>query len=151
MSSAAVAPRPVHAAHGMHCLVDCYGVAADLLTDVASLRTLLRAAAEAAGAHVLFDHFHAFGVDPSGRAGVDGVTPGQVGVTGVAPGQAGVTGVVLLAESHASIHTWPDDRFAAIDLFLCGDTDPDRALACLERGLKPERSVVMRRQRGLAT
>jgi S-adenosylmethionine decarboxylase len=118
-----------HAAHGTHCLIDCHGVDAQRLRDAASLRAMLRGAAEAAGARILFDHFHDFGGEAA------------------APG--GVTGVVLLAESHATIHTWPDAGFAAIDIFLCGDTDLDRAVAAIERGLSPSRVVVSRTQRGV--
>jgi len=118
-----------HADHGTHCLIDCHGVDARRLRDTASLRALLRGAAEAAGARILFDHFHDFG--------------------GEAAGPGGVTGVVLLAESHATIHTWPDAGFAAIDIFLCGDTDLDRAVAMIERGLLPTRVVVSRTPRGV--
>ncbi len=89
-------PRATFAPHGRHWLVDCHGVAAPLLADVATLRALLRSAVEAAGARILFDHFHDFGHD----------------------GTPGVTGVVLLAESHATIHTWPEAGFAAVDVFL---------------------------------
>ncbi len=121
-------PSPTFAPHGRHWLVDCHGVAAPLLSDVAALRTLLRAAAEAAGARILFDHFHDFGHD----------------------GAPGVTGVVLLAESHATIHTWPDAGYAAIDLFLCGAVDPEAALACLDRGLEPAHLVVGEHRRGEA-
>jgi S-adenosylmethionine decarboxylase len=60
-------------------------------------------------ARVLFSHFHAFG-------------EGQ-----------GVTGVVLLAESHITIHTWPECGFAAADIFMCGSAQPELALALIKR------------------
>jgi S-adenosylmethionine decarboxylase len=125
---AAVA-RPSFATHGTHWLIDCQGVDAGLLADASALRVLLRGAAEAAGARILFDHFHDFGGDTSN--------------------QAGVTGVVLLAESHATIHTWPDAGFAAIDLFLCGAaTEPAKAIEHIERGLAPTRMDIREQQRG---
>ncbi|WP_338769055.1 adenosylmethionine decarboxylase [Massilia sp. METH4] len=100
-------------AEGTHLLADLSGVAPALLTSCSRIEALLRAAAEAAGARILHSHFHTFG-------------PGL-----------GVTGVVLLAESHMSIHTWPEQAFAAIDIFMCGSTAPQRALDVLRDALAP--------------
>lgn len=83
----------MNATHG---LLDLYGCDATLLGNGHALQTALENAAQAAGATILASRFHHFG---------DG---------------AGVTGVVLLAESHISIHTWPEHGFAAVDIFLCG-------------------------------
>lgn len=105
-------------ASGTHLLADLSGIAPDLLTDCARVEQLLRAAAEAAGARVLHSHFHAFG-------------PGQ-----------GVTGVVLLAESHISIHTWPETGFAAADIFMCGQARPRLALEVIEHALQATHSEV---------
>ncbi len=120
----------VYLARGTHWLIDCFGVDAGLLADARRLETVLCAAADDAGARRLFQHFHRFATDASAATGV--------------------TGVVLLAESHVTIHTWPERRFAAIDLFLCGDTRPDRALARIEREFAPERVVTSRNARGEA-
>jgi S-adenosylmethionine decarboxylase len=111
---------------GTHLLADLHGVAADLLQDGVALESLLRRAAEVAGARVLNSHFHSFGAGD------------------------GVTGVVLLAESHISIHTWPESGLAAADIFMCGSADPGRALAVLIDGLAPARQHVHILARGFA-
>lgn len=88
---------------GTHCLLELYGCPFDRLNDLPQLRADLRAAAEQSGATWLGDLAQAF-------------TP------------QGVTVLVLLAESHLSIHTWPEAGYAAIDVFTCGDRAlPDRA------------------------
>jgi S-adenosylmethionine decarboxylase len=111
---------------GIHLLADLHGVAPAPLQDAAAIGALLRAAAEAAGAHILHGHFHTFG-------------PEQ-----------GVTGVLLLAESHISIHTWPEAGFAAIDIFMCGAARPQLALERIEAALRPLTTQVRTVERGLA-
>jgi S-adenosylmethionine decarboxylase len=98
---------------GLHVLADMHGVDAALLSDAGQIDALLRRAATAAGAHILHSHFHNFG-------------------TGM-----GVTGVLLLAESHISIHTWPETGFAAADIFMCGAAQPERALEVIDEALRP--------------
>lgn len=114
---------PCYQPAGLHLLADFHGIAPDLLRDAAGLETLLRRAATAAGAHILHGHFHTFG-----------------------PG-AGITGVLLLAESHISIHTWPETGFAAADIFMCGAARPDLALVVLQATLAPASSRVQRIER----
>lgn len=109
-------------APGLHLLVDHFG--GQYLTDSTKLECALIDAAEAAGATVLSHHFHHFG---------DG---------------SGVTGVVVLAESHISIHTWPERQYAAIDIFMCGAAQPYLAAQSLEKTLKPERVIVSEIARG---
>jgi S-adenosylmethionine decarboxylase len=108
----------IHQPNGIHLLADMSGIDRGLLTDSATIEQLLRDAAAAAGAQVLHSHFHGFG-------------PGL-----------GVTGVVLLAESHISIHTWPENGFAAADIFMCGAAQPHLALEVIEEALQPECSEV---------
>ncbi len=115
-----IAHRPA----GTHLLADLYGVDCTLLVSSADIDALLRAGAEAAGACILHSHFHSFGE------------------------AMGITGVVLLAESHISIHTWPEYGFAAADIFMCGDAQPRLALDVIERAFKPASSIVQTIARG---
>ena len=101
-----------HLPLGTHLLADLSGIAPERLRDGAALERLLRTAATTAGAQVLHSHFHSFGA-------------GQ-----------GVTGVVLLAESHISIHTWPECSFAAVDIFMCGAARPQLALDVIKDALQ---------------
>ena len=61
----------------------------------------------------------------------------------------GVSGVVVIAESHLSIHTWPEYRYAAVDIFSCGDVlQPEVAAAYLVEQFGAERTSVVELQRG---
>lgn len=96
---------------GKHCILELYGCDADKLNDESFIRTTIATAAREAGATVLQLISHHF--QPQG-----------------------VTGLVLLAESHLSIHTWPESGYAAVDVFTCGDhTMPDRACLALVQAL----------------
>jgi S-adenosylmethionine decarboxylase len=50
--------------------------------------------------------------------------------------------VAVLAESHISIHSWPEADYAALDVFMCGDADPHATIEVLKAAFKPERTVV---------
>ncbi len=63
-------------------------------------------------------------------------------------GNGGVTGVLLLAESHVSVHTWPEKSFAALDIFLCGTAQVEPARAVLEAAFAPERVTATLIRRG---
>lgn len=106
-----------------HVLADFWGASGLDGTDAVEI--LLRGAAEAAGATVLHVHAHEFG------------------------GQGGVSGVAILAESHVSVHTWPEIDYAAFDVFMCGDCRPDLAVAFLDRQLRPRRVDIREHCRGL--
>ncbi|WP_426100366.1 adenosylmethionine decarboxylase [Massilia sp. TSP1-1-2] len=116
--------HPAHRPAGTHLLADFYGVARDRLTDCAHIDALLRAGADAAGARILHSHFHSFGE------------------------AMGVTGVLLLAESHISIHTWPEFGFAAADIFMCGSAQPKLALDVMEAAFTPASIIVQTIARG---
>lgn len=117
---------PVHQPAGLHLLADLHGIASDKLSRADTIESLLLHSAEAADAHILYSHFHTFG---AGK---------------------GITGVVLLAESHITIHTWPEYGFAAADIFMCGDANPQRALDVIQLALAPASCVVQTVQRGCA-
>jgi S-adenosylmethionine decarboxylase proenzyme len=61
----------------------------------------------------------------------------------------GVTGVFVIKESHFSLHTWPEARYAAVDFYTCGDCEPERAQEVLQAGLEAERCESMHIERGL--
>lgn len=109
-------------APGLHLLADFHDC--DDLNNLSRIEGALVRAAAAAGASVLGQNFHHFG------------------------GAGGVTGVVILAESHISIHTWPETRFAAIDIFMCGDARPHDALSALRADLAPGRVELSEVPRG---
>lgn len=114
-----------HLPAGSHLLADLYGVREDRLRDEQAIESLLLQSARAAGASVLSSHFHRFG---SG---------------------GGVTGVVVLAESHITIHTWPEHGFAAADIFMCGHANPQLALDVLVAAFGPASSDVKTVERGM--
>ena len=107
---------------GTHLLVDLWG--ATNLCDPDHIDRALRNAAEAAGATILHGHFHHF--SPNG----------------------GVSGVLVLAESHISIHTWPERNFAAIDIFMCGECNPHLGIPVIEAAFTPARIDLDEQRRG---
>jgi len=61
----------------------------------------------------------------------------------------GISGVAVIAESHISIHTWPEYKYAAVDVFTCGNTDPDAAVEHILQVLKPKKVKTLRIKRGV--
>lgn len=92
--------------NGLHAVIEANGKIAHFSAD--ALATLMESAATAAGATVLQTCIHRFGEG------------------------CGFTGVVLLAESHISVHTWPENDYAAFDIFICGETHIARAIDTLK-------------------
>jgi S-adenosylmethionine decarboxylase len=96
---------------GIHIIAELDGCA--VMPDKDALATLLSSAALGGHAQLLNVHVHEFG---------DG---------------AGVAGVALLAESHISVHTWPEFQYAAVDVFMCGmAANPEAALEILVTGMQ---------------
>ena len=60
----------------------------------------------------------------------------------------GISGVAILAESHISVHTWPERRYIAFDIFMCGDTFPEIGARFLINELKPKRKKLQIIKRG---
>jgi S-adenosylmethionine decarboxylase len=108
---------------GSHILVDLWG--AKNLDNQEFIDQTLNHAAEVAGATVLSSDLHQFS------------------------SSGGVSGVLILAESHISIHTWPEKEFAAIDIFMCGKCDPYKAVAVLKEAFSPTSIQVNDQKRGL--
>ncbi|WP_394199760.1 adenosylmethionine decarboxylase [Litoreibacter albidus] len=108
---------------GQHLIADFYG--ASQLFDGGPAAAMLHKAAEAAGATVLDLNLHDFG------------------------DRYGFTGVALLAESHISVHTWPENDYVAIDIFMCGDAKPELSLEVLRSYFTPSREHVQNLKRGV--
>jgi S-adenosylmethionine decarboxylase len=107
---------------GTHVLLDFWG--AQNLTDIQFIETALNEAARACGATVLETRLHQFGEG------------------------GGITGVALLAESHISIHTWPETGYAALDIFLCGQCDSQNAIEPLKKSFAPSSTKITSVDRG---
>lgn len=107
---------------GRHLLIDLHG--ASRLDDIEFIQAACEDAARATGATILESRFHHFG---------EGY---------------GVSGVVILAESHLSVHSWPERGFVAFDVFVCGDCDPHLAVPVLKERFAPSSGSVSTHYRG---
>lgn len=107
---------------GSHLLLDLYG--AKHLDDIDRIEQAMRECVEECGATLLHIHLHHF--SPSG----------------------GVSGVAVLSESHISVHTWPERDYAAFDVFMCGDAQPENSVGVLKRAFNPHRISVSEELRG---
>ncbi len=110
---------------GLHILADLYGVEAGRIDRVEDVRDLLETAVKVANLTKISSHYYQF--QPHGA-----------------------TGVVLLAESHISIHTWPEHGLATVDVYTCGD--PSKAYRAMEyiiSALQPKRVDKQVHERGL--
>jgi S-adenosylmethionine decarboxylase len=101
---------------GRHLLVELYGCDRKALTDVEGVKAVMLRAARATKTTILESMFHSFDSN-------------------------GVTGVVLIAQSHLSVHTWPEFGYASVDIYACGGkADPWSALDVLLKGFKGKKA-----------
>ena len=107
---------------GTHLILDMLG--ARNLDNLRHIEQALRDAVKASCATLLHIHLHHF--TPNG----------------------GVSGVAVLAESHISIHTWPERDFAALDIFMCGTADPEKAIDVLKQAFRPDDVKIISHKRG---
>nr|WP_281256993.1 adenosylmethionine decarboxylase [Calothrix elsteri] len=109
---------------GTHCMLELYGCPVELLNDVEFIKQTLVDAAEIARSTLLERITHQF--HPQG-----------------------VTALALLAESHISIHTWPENGYIAADVFTCGEhTTPVEACEFIARAFKSSKHLLMKLPRG---
>lgn len=106
---------------GTHLIIDLYD--AKRLNDIDFIEATLRKCIKMANATLLNMHLHTFEPD-------------------------GVSGVAVLAESHISVHTWPEENYAAFDVFMCGDTDPQVCVEIMREAFKPSHISVTEHLRG---
>ena len=110
---------------GRHILAEYYGCDKNILNDVELIEHYMREAVLKSGATIIDSTFHRF--NPHG-----------------------VSGVVVIAESHMALHTWPEHSFAAVDFFTCGDrVDPWKAFNYISNKLKSSKNSSREIKRGL--
>jgi len=109
---------------GRHILVEYYNCDSEVLKDPKFIEKSMNDAALEAKATIVDSVFHHFN-------------------------PWGVSGAVIVAESHLTIHTWPEYGFASADFFTCGDIDPWQSFEHLERVLGAEFSESVEIPRGL--
>jgi S-adenosylmethionine decarboxylase len=108
---------------GTHLILDFWG--AEKLDDLERMENVLRQCVKRCAATLLHIHLHHF--KPNG----------------------GISGVAVLAESHISVHTWPERDFAAFDIFMCGHAQPEEAIAILKRAFSPKTMQITENLRGV--
>ena len=109
----------------MHLLLDMANCNKNILDNLKLIRETMKFAAQQSGAQIMGETFHKF-------------TP------------VGVTGIISIAESHVSIHTWPEFNYAAVDIFSCGeDFHLERCAKVISDNLKCEQVTKREINRGL--
>ena len=117
--------RPKMEALGKHILAEFYNCDPSAINDEAHVEELFLKTAKDSGATVINWNFHKFSPH-------------------------GISGVVVISESHLTIHTWPEYGYCAVDVFTCGDRIDNRlCLSMLEKGLKAGQTSVVEMNRGI--
>jgi S-adenosylmethionine decarboxylase len=110
---------------GKHLLLELNGCDHKLLNDISFIKETMLAAAKESGATVLGESFHQFSPQ-------------------------GVSGVIIIAESHLTVHTWPEHGYAGADIFTCGTrVKPEKAAKVIIAKLKPGTHSIILMERGI--
>ena len=110
---------------GRHLLLELKDCNEEVLNDLDFLKDCLNEAATQCGATVIGESFYHFS-------------------------PYGVSGVVNIAESHISVHTWPEYRYAAVDVFTCGDSvKPEKAVRLIAERLEAKNQSLIELRRGI--
>ncbi|WP_374719912.1 adenosylmethionine decarboxylase [Parageobacillus toebii] len=109
---------------GKHVIIDAFECDSFLLDNMTYLEQLLTKAAQDADMEILYSYFHQF--NPQG-----------------------ITGMLILSTSHISIHTWPEERYASLDFYTCGEQDPIDQVESLLKGLSSKRAMIYSISRGV--
>lgn len=109
---------------GKHLLIDLKYINKDKVKNVVDVIECLNKAVAAAGATILHTHFHDFG-------------------------NGGFSGVLVLSESHLSLHYWPERGYVGMDIFMCGNSDPFQCLPHICEFFQPKTISIIEQKRGL--
>ncbi len=110
---------------GYHYIIEAFGCEKEILTNLELLREILINSAKISKMSIKGDFFFKFSPE-------------------------GVSGLVIVAESHISIHTWPDEGYAAIDVYTCGeDSEPEKAVEYVLKKIKAKKAHITELKRGI--
>ena len=108
---------------GKHIILELYDCSVELLSQPDAIQQIMESAATAMRAKIVKSTFHHFS-------------------------PLGVSGVIIIMESHLTIHTWPEYGYAAVDIFSCGVLDIEVGVVLLERELKAAKTERQMIERG---
>lgn len=117
-------PKAIDSTEGTHVIVELWGCDPRVLVDEELCLGVLRDCAKVAGATIVHEHSHRFG-------------------------EGGVSAILILQESHVSVHCWDVQGFVSADMYTCGDCEPERAIPVMKAGFKAKRVVTKVIARGI--